>query len=150
MYIASNESIQKQEEIGRGVFLSLFSGLNWTESTDRFAMWDISGSTKNIDLYGEVKARNLKSNDYPTTFLEVKKYDALMELANRTKTGRAFYFVTFNDGTAYRYDLKKIDVEMYRDKRQMKEVTLEGQTKMVMKDIYDLPLWHKMNGVDRY
>lgn len=150
MYIASNESVEKQEQIGRGVFLSLFSHLEWTESPDRFSSWDISGSTKNIDLYGEIKTRNLKANDFPTTFLECKKYDALMELANRTKTGRAFYFVTFADGTAYRYDLKKIDVERYRNQRLMKEVTLEGQQKMVMKDIYELPLWHKMVGVERY
>jgi len=151
MYIISNNTVNNQEEKGRGVFLSIFSGMTWTQNQDKFGVWDASGSTKTTDMYCEVKSRAIKSNEFYTTFLEVKKYNHLMNLADLSPTGKAFYFVTFTDGVSYLYDLKKIEnIEIFRDQRLMKEVTLEGQTKMVMKDIYAIPLYAKMPGVIKY
>ena len=150
MYIISNNTVNNQEQKGRAVFLSNFTGTTWTTLEDKFAVCDLTGHTS-CDIFIEIKYRDLKSTSYNTTFLEVKKYNHLMEYANLTSNGRAFYFVTFTDGVSYLYDLKKIEnIEIFRDQRLMKEVTLEGQSKMVMKDIYDIPLYSKMPGVKKY
>jgi hypothetical protein len=150
MYIVSDQSIANQEEMGRSVFLSIQTGITWTESQDKYTVWDFSGGTR-TQRFIEVKARKLKSNDFGTTYMQVDKYNNLMDLANLTSNGRAYYFVTYLDGKSYMYDLKNIpNIEMYRSQRLMKEVSLEGQTKMVMKDIYDLPLWNKLPGLKIY
>ena len=151
MYIVSDQNIQKQESKGRDIYLQLHPNMSWTTNQDKFGLWDLSGNTSctsnriiknsNVDMYGEVKVRNLSSTSYSTTFLEVKKYYHLMDLANLTDNGKAFYFVAFSDATAALFDLKTIDnIDQYWTKRWMKEVTLEGQTKSVEKEIYDLPL----------
>lgn len=147
MYIVSNQAIATQEAIGRQIFVLQHPGNQWVNNNEKFGQWDVSGSTKSnsatapSDKYIEIKARQIRSSDYLSTFLEVKKYDQLMALAIQTKTGKAFYFVTFTDNTALLFDLKNIrNIEKFKETRLMKEVTLEGQTKLVEKEIYDLPL----------
>jgi len=64
-----------------------------------------------------------------------------MVLAKQTQTGKAFYFVTFTDNTALLFDLTNIkNIGRFKETKLMKEVTLEGQTKTILKEIYDLPL----------
>jgi len=147
MYIVSNNAIANQEAKGREKFTLQHPHNNWVENTEKFGFWDFSGSTVGkgctipTDKYIEVKGREIKSTSYSTSFLEVKKYNQLMALANQTTTGKAFYFVSYTDNVSILFDLKKIkNIEQYWDKRWMKEVTLEGQTKTVEKEIYDLPL----------
>lgn len=147
MYIVSNQAVANQEAKGREIFLNQHPHNQWVENTEKFGSWDLSGSTRsNIAVnfsnnYIEIKARNIKSTDFFSTFLEVKKYNQLMALANQTPTGKAFYFVTFTDNVSFIFDLKNIkDLYKYKEKKWMREVTLEGQTKTVQKEIYDLPL----------
>jgi hypothetical protein len=146
-----NTAIQKQEDLGRSIFTSTFPSMKWVENTDTFGRWDMSGSTKStydaslapkksVDMYAEIKVRNLKSTDYSTTYLEKKKYDAMIELANQTATGKAFYFVAFTDDASYLFDLKNIEVEKFQKSSWMKEKTFDQSTKYVEKQIYDLPL----------
>jgi|GEM_PF-2400346 hypothetical protein len=160
MYIVSDESINQQEAKGRAPFIQIFSGITWYECQDKYEVVDLTGNTSNSanaivkdtdqDIYIEAKARQIKSNDFLSTFLECKKYIHLMQLANQTANGKAFYFVTFTDNVAYLFDLKNIAVEKYRTKRLMKEVSMEGQTIQILKDVYELPLDRKMKGVTRY
>ena len=150
MYIISNKGVSQQEAIGRNQFLSIQTGMTWTESQDKFTVWDFSGGTM-THRYVEVKARKIKSNDFSTTYMQVDKYDNLMDLANLTSNGRSYYFVRYLDGKSYLYDLKKIqNIELYRSQRLMNEVSLEGQTIKVMKDVYELPLWRKLPGLTIY
>lgn len=160
MYIVSNEKIEEQEEKGRVPFIQIFSGITWFQCQDKFGVVDLTGNTSNPanavvkdtnqNIFIEAKARKIESTDFYSTFLECKKYDHLMHFANLTDNGKAFYFVTYTDNVAYMFDVKEIDVEKYRAKRWMKEVSLEGQTIQVQKDVYELPLNRKMKGVTKY
>lgn len=159
MYIISDKKIEEQEAKVRTQFIQIFSGMTWYQYEDKFDVVDLSGNTSNsanavvkdsnIDIYIEGKARKIESTDYYSTFMECKKYDHLMSLANQKSNGKAFYFVTFTDNVAYLFDLKNIEVELYRTKRLMKEVSMEGQTIQILKDVYELPLDRKMKGVTR-
>lgn len=151
MYIISNTAVSSQEQKGRDIYKSIFTGMTWTPMVEKYDRFDLSGNTSsthnaiikksNVNQYVEVKVRNLRSTDYTTTFLESKKHFDLMYYANQTTTGKAFYFVAFNDATALLFDLKGIkNIEQYKVTRSMREVTLENQTKVVDKEIYDLPL----------
>jgi hypothetical protein len=146
-----NAAVQKQEDIGRSIFTSTFPLMRWTENTDIYGRWDVSGSTrstyaaslvakKSVDMYAEIKVRNLKSTDYNTTYLEKKKYDAMIDLANQTSTGKAFYFVSFTDDASYLFYLKNIEVHKYQKSSWMKEKTYDQSSKYLEKLIYDLPL----------
>lgn len=142
MYIISNQVINQQEQKGRDQFLSFHSGstANWVAMENKYDVCDITGKT-NCEIFIEIKARDIRSTTYSTTFLEVKKYNHLMDFAHSTSTGKAYYFVTFTDSVAVLFDLTKIkNFQQYYDRRWMKEVSLEGQTKMVEKEIYDLPI----------
>jgi len=142
MYIINDDIINQQEQKGRAVFLSIHSGMTWTTSTNKYDVWDVSGSTRNTDMFVEIKDREIKSTIYPTTFLQVDKYNNLMQLpASSQKKAKAFYFVNYTDGRSYVFDLANIDnIDQYRSKRWMKDVSLENQDLMIEKEIYELPL----------
>lgn len=151
MYIVSDKKVKEQEDKGRAIFTTTFPLMQWTENENKYGSWDLSGSTANtynatlapakpIEMFAEIKVRNIESTKYPTTFLEQKKYDQLMNLANSTDTGKAFYFVSFADNISFLFDLNNISVKKYADVRWMKEVSMDDQDKIVEKTVYDLPL----------
>ena len=142
MYIVSNQEINKQEQKGRNQFLSFHSGstANWVAMGNKYDVCDLTGKTE-CEIFIEIKAREIKSTSYSTTFLEAKKYNHLMDLANVTATGKAYYFVTYTDNVALLFNLTTIkNIQQNYDRRWMLEVTLEGQNTMVEKEIYDLPI----------
>lgn len=149
MYIVDDEKIEKQEQKGRAIYLSIFTGMIWHCSLDKFDKYDASGSTiskldnNQLDIYSEIKVREISSTDYETSFLEVKKYASLIELTKSKADvkAKAFYFVHYLDKVAYLFDLSAIKTEQYTAKwRWMKEVSLDGQEKLVEKLVYELPL----------
>jgi hypothetical protein len=151
MYIISDAEVADQEDKGRNIYQNIFSGMSWTNNTVKFGKWDMSGNTSchynkvvkdcDRDYYSEVKLRNFIASTYATTFLEVKKYNSLIELANLTPTGRAFFFVAFTDDKAVLFDLLKIEnIGQYETMRLCKEITLGNQTKKVWKPVYELPM----------
>jgi len=156
MYIVSDEKIEEQEQKGRAIYLSIFTGMTWHCSQSKYDTYDASGSTiskvdnTQLDIFSEIKVREISSTDYYTSFLEVKKYASLIELtkSNPDVRAKAFYFVHYNDKVAYLFDLTAIKPDEYTAKwRLMKEVSLDGQTKMVEKLVYELPL---TDAVKRY
>jgi len=143
-----DERILSQEEFGRAIYLQHHTGMEWTSNNDKYGVWDVSGTTaehtpfNQLDMYIEVKARDVKSSTYPTTFLEVKKCKALLiQAQNSPNRGKAFYFVTFTDGKSYLFDLTKMAKNGFKvTKTWMPKSTYQNNEYHIEKEIIELPL----------
>lgn len=138
----SELKVQQQENKGRQTFTTIFSGVTWTENPERYGIWDLSATTVSNKVYTEIKSRNISSKDFSTTFLEVKKYQNITDLA-KANEGKAFYFVTYSDDVSFLFDLSKLDLtEIPVKEIWMNNVTIGGTTPIhqVKKEVYDLPL----------
>jgi hypothetical protein len=142
MFIVNDKLIKKQENKGRDIFLLCHPIIQWVENNEKFGIWDMCGTSDKSKMYVEIKNRGIKSTSYPTSFLELKKYKNLTDIAsNSTGKAKAFYFVSYTDNVSYLWDLTKLKVdELKIEKRLMKEVTLDNQNAMVMKEVIELPL----------
>ncbi|MEJ5962796.1 hypothetical protein [Pedobacter immunditicola] len=143
-----NQRILTQEEFGRAIYLQHHTGMQWITNNDKYGIWDISGSTAEyfpvnpLDYYVEVKARDVKSSTYPTTFLEVKKCKALLiQAQNSPNKGKAFYFVTFTDHKSYLFDLTKLWEKGFKTSEiYMPKSTFIDDEFWIKKQIIELPL----------
>lgn len=104
----------EKEKIGREKTLKLFGEkIQLYASLDRFAVWDLSGSTKYFlntkqnDFYLEIKDRDIASDSYSTDFLELSKYQDLMEFDNNADH---YYLCFFMDDKARMYDLGQLNL----------------------------------------
>ena len=142
MFIVNDELIKKQEDKGRDIFFTCCPNMSWTENQDKFGIWDLKGNSESSEMYVEIKNRDIKSTSYSTSFLELKKYNNLLELANNsTSKTKVYYFVTYADNVSYLFDLTKLKMDqIQKSKIWMKEVSLAGQDKMVQKEVIELPL----------
>lgn len=142
MYIVGDELIRKQENKGRDIFLTCNPSMKWTESQSKFDVWDLVGTKNDTKMYVEIKNREIMSTSYSTSFLELKKYKNLTELAsNSTGKSKVFYFVSYTDNVSYLFDLTKLKLdELIVEKRWMKEVTLDNRQEYVEKEVIELPL----------
>ncbi|QEC78748.1 hypothetical protein [Mucilaginibacter ginsenosidivorax] len=106
------------EEIkGRGYYISIFPKVHtdFSPVKDK-AVWDCSGSTLTTDWLGEIKIRYQNVDSFSTSFLEVKKYQALKELADKLDLTMC-YINVYADATVT-YNLSNLPIDSY-------EVTLE-------------------------
>jgi hypothetical protein len=142
MFIVNDELIKKQENKGRDIFLTCNPSMKWVESTSKFDVWDLVGENNNTKMYVEIKNRGIKSTSYSTSFLELKKYKNLNDVAsNSTGKAKAFYFVSYTDNISYLFDLTKLKLdELKVEKRWMLEVTLDNRQDYVEKEVIELPL----------
>lgn len=142
MYIVDDELIRKQETKGRNIFLTCNPQMQWTESQSKFDVWDLVGEKNDTKMYVEIKNREIKSTSYSTSFLELKKFKNLTELAtSSTGITKAFYFVSYTDNVSYLFDLTKLKLDQLKvEKRWMKEVTLDNRREYVEKEVIELPL----------
>ncbi|SDJ95261.1 hypothetical protein SAMN04487898_105137 [Pedobacter sp. ok626] len=142
MHIYNNTAtrVSEAEQIGRDKFISIHSGMTWTPMPDRYEVVDLSGAT-HINMYIEAKGRNIKSTDYGTTFLELKKLDNLLDIA-KANNGKAFYFVTYIDGKSFLFDLTHVKEKYSVQQQWMNDITIgDYATQKVLKDVIHLPLF---------
>lgn len=142
MFIVGDKLIKKQENKGRDIFLTCNPSMKWVESTSKFDVWDLVGEKNDTKMYVEIKNREIKSTAYSTSFLELKKYKNLTELASdSTGKAKAFYFVSYTDNVSYLWDLSKLKLDKLKiEKRWMLEVTLDHRQDYVVKEVIELPL----------
>ncbi|WP_316817303.1 hypothetical protein [Pedobacter nyackensis] len=148
MYNSKNTAakVAAQEKYARDKFISIHSGSTWTEYEDRYAVVDLSGATTTSDgivknKFIETKGRNIPSNEYGTTFLELKKLDNMLDFAE-INDGKAFYFVTYTDGKSYLFDLTHVKEKYAIQQQWMNDVTIgDYTTQKVLKDVIHLPLF---------
>lgn len=142
----SATAVNEAEQKGRDKFISIHSGMTWTPYIDRYDPVDLSGATINkygitVNMYNEVKSRNIKSTDFGTTFLEVKKLDKLLDIA-KANNGKAFYFVTFIDGRSFLFDLTNVKQKYAVQQEWCNNITIgDNPTQKVLKDVIRLPLF---------
>ena len=142
MFIVGDALIKKQENKGRDIFLTCNPSMKWVESTSKFDVWDLVGSKNDTKMYVEIKNREIKSTSYSTSFLELKKYKNLTDIANTSSDkAKAFYFVSYTDNVSYLWDLSKLKLDKLKiEKRWMLEVTLDNRQDYVEKEVIELPL----------
>jgi hypothetical protein len=138
--------VSEAEQIGRDKFILIHSGNTWTPYVDRYAVVDLSGSTKNkngdeINMFIEAKARDIKSTEFGTTFLELKKLDSMLEFAT-CNGGKAYYFVTYIDGKSFLFDLTNVKSKYAIQQELCNDITIgDKPTQKILKDVIHLPLF---------
>jgi hypothetical protein len=144
--IDSAARVSEAEQIGRDKFISIHSGMTWTQYPDRYDVVDLSGATINkngvtVNMFIEAKGREIKSNKYVTTFLELKKLNNLLDIA-KANDGKAFYFVTYTDGKSYIFDLTNVKQKYAVQREWCNDITIGDQpTQKVLKEVIHLPLF---------
>jgi hypothetical protein len=109
---------------------------------DDYSHWDVSfysGKTANI---GEIKLRKYKSNDYGTWYLQVDKYDALVQLQSELKAKgkdtRIAYINIFQDNITQIWVLDNIDMSKL-EKKMIQLQKNDYEDELVWKQVYALP-----------
>lgn len=134
------------EDVGRSLFISIHSGITWTEMPDRYEIFDLSGTTTTssgevINMFIEAKGRNIKSTAYSTTFLELSKLNNLLDIA-KANNGKSFYFVNYTDGKSFLFDLTNVKEKYAVQKEWCNDITIgDNPTQKILKDVIHLPLF---------
>lgn len=146
------DQIKQDEKLGRDKFTVLNNKLKlaiYRESKERFSAWDISAHKKNSKglkraFIIEIKNREIPSNLYPTLFLEVQKYQRLIEtkdkVVDREPEAELLYINFLTDNKVVVFNLSKIDLtKVAITKRYAKcdDYDLEARC---LKDMYELPI----------
>jgi len=104
---------------------------------DKFAPYDVTGSTLTKNFYIEVKNRMVKSDDYDTDLLE---YSKLKGMQNVEPNALHFYLCFFTDGVARLYHLNKIKIQdVYIDIKNCPVSSVENKG-IKQKICYELPI----------
>ena len=102
----------KAELEGRALFKEILDQKGVTEShpsDDEFDTLDYYyTSSQQLSVGVEIKKRDQKYLNYPTHFLEVKKFKAIYQRLNNGEFDRALYVNFFGDNVAYIYNFQTI------------------------------------------
>nr|WP_320038869.1 hypothetical protein [uncultured Bacteroides sp.] len=150
----SQQEIELQEKKDRSITIELFNNLFTSINTD---IRDITAHT-DLFLTGytlshnkaynvEIKEREMYSNTFPDCYLELKKYQHLLE---DNYTHSMVYLCIYKDAILI-WNLSNIDMkDVTLTKRWMKKSTFNGE-EMELKDVYLLPInkakQFKINGL---
>lgn len=144
--INSAVAVSAAEQKGRYKFISIHSGMTWTPYSDRYDVVDLSGATINKagvvkKKFIETKGRDIKSTEFGTTFLELKKLNNMLDFAE-ANGGKAFYFVTYTDGKSFLFDLTNVKAQYPVQQEWCNDITIgDNPTKKILKDVIHLPLF---------
>jgi hypothetical protein len=136
----------KDDEKGRIIFDAFCKQETWCKvnkyAKNDCAHWDISfysGKTANI---GEIKLRKYKSDDYGTWYLQVDKYDELVQLQSKLKAKgkdtKITYINIFQDNITVIWVLDNIDM-LKLEKKMIQLQKNDYEDELVWKQVYALP-----------
>ena len=116
---------EMSEKIGREKAIKLLGNkANLVMIEDRFAPYDVSGTTISSNFYIEIKDRKCKSDAYDSDILE---YSKLSNMRNVDPKGIHYYLCFFTDGVARLYHLNKILLmEIYISKMDCPVTSVEN------------------------
>lgn len=125
------------EAVGREKAMAMLQNETIVNVEDKYAPYDLSGTTLTHRYYIEVKDRKFKSNAYDTDMLE---YDKQKRMQNADPEGLHYYFCTFSDGKGRLYLLNKIKIEdLYVTLFNCPSSTVENKG-IKQKICYELPV----------
>ncbi|WP_428329025.1 hypothetical protein [Mucilaginibacter sp.] len=140
-----NNQFLKKEAVGRAKTVTLFPQYQLVESSDPYAVWDMSGqTTTNITgelkpFFIEIKDRNISSTDFDSVFLEFSKYQHLLQISEANAGADIFYLSFFKDNKALIYNLKKLKVSELKLSIQNVNKTTMADSPNVNKVMIELP-----------
>lgn len=103
---------QQSEKVGRDYFKSWLDQLNATDiefAEDDYSCIDCNFKYKDYNFTAEIKVRDEKYRDYPTHYLEYKKYDSVMGYKIDNNKDSALYANFFGENWLYIYQLHHIN-----------------------------------------
>lgn len=121
----------KQDEIGREKFISICKREKWCKfnkkSPNEYDVWDVSYMSGGTRIIGEIKDRDISSQQYDELFLEFEKFnnlkllrDKLIEKDITNEKIRIQYINFFNDGITIIWDITNIDNYVIREIKMQK------------------------------
>ena len=128
----------QEEKISRGYMAQAFPTLKKDYSGTQDS-WDVSGKTSTGKYIGEVKVRELFTTAHTTAFLELKKYNAVKEIADPLELTMFYFNVYYDDTLVWNLSLLPIG-DYQKEKRWLPKSSTEPWKGYEWKDIIHLPI----------
>lgn len=140
-------AFQKAEDICTEKTLKLLGHkYNLDRSADQFEVWDFSGVTQSLEaedksFFIEVKNRDIKSTTYDSIYMELSKFQSLIEVADSNDNADCFYLNFFTDNIALIFNLRKLRLcEVKFQSVITSKTTADNKERLVDKLMIALPV----------
>lgn len=137
----------KLESEGRQLFQELLLQRNITTgkpSENPYDCYDYSYQHNNRNIAVEIKKRDQKYLNYDTHFMEVSKFNSLIELLDNKQYDQIIYANFFGENIAYLYNLNAIRKAILNNKIIIREIACNKTTAIYqgkkLKKIIEIPL----------